>query len=101
MEIAALLIAVEMHQHTDRVRHPVHDAELPGAQQRHITKAERAGRGGRELGGEIVGRGEDDAHEIIVRDGIAFEHLANQRLRLGVDVGLRVLVEGRRAPQCQ
>ena len=43
VQITALLFAVEMHQHADRVLHPVRDCELPGAQQRHVTQAERAG----------------------------------------------------------
>ena len=59
------------------------------------------GRGGRELGGDVVGGGEDDAHEVVVVDRVALEHLRHERLRLGVDLRFGVLVEGCRAAQSQ
>ena len=40
----------------------------------HVAEPERPGRGGRELGVEVVGRGEDDADEVLVVDAVAFEH---------------------------
>ena len=46
---------------------PCVDPELAGAQQRHVAEPERPGRGGRELGGQVVGGGEDDADEVVVR----------------------------------
>ncbi len=77
------------------------NAQLTGAEQRHVAEAELTSSGGRKLGSEVVGCSEDDADEIVMPDGIALEHRADKCLSLGVDLRLRVLGECRRAPQCQ
>ena len=54
-------VAVEVHEHPDAQRLAVLDAELAGADQRDVAEAERTRGRRRELGGDVVGRGEDDA----------------------------------------
>ena len=70
------------------------------AQQRDVAEPEPR-RGRRELGGDVVGGGEDDADDVVVRDRVALEHRLDQRLRLGVDLVFGVLIAGGRAAQSQ
>ena len=57
------------------------------------------GRGRRELRREVVGGGEDHAHDVVGLDRVAGEQLLDHALRLGVDLLFGVLVAGDRAPQ--
>ena len=77
------------------------DPELPGAEQRDVAEPQCPGGRGGELGGDVVGRGEDDAHEVVVGDLVALQHLRDQPLRLGVDLRFGVLVNSCRAAQGQ
>ena len=97
----ALLLAVEVHHHPDAQRLAVRDPELAGTDQRDIAEPERARRRRRELGGDVVGRGEEDADQVVVGDVVAVEHLLHERLGLQLDLGFRVLVDGCRAAQRQ
>ena len=78
-------MSTRMHQRHRRRRSP----SSRRADQRDVAEPERPRRGRRELGGEVVGGGEDDADDVLVLDLVAVEHLLDQRLRLDVDLGLR------------
>jgi hypothetical protein len=101
MKVFPGLLAVEMHEHSDRVLHPVDDAELARAEQRHVAQTEgtRCGRG--ELGREVVGGSEDNADQLVVVDVVALEHGFHQRLRRAFDLFLGVVGAGGRTPQSQ
>ena len=78
MQVATAQLGVEVHQHANRARRSANDVELPGTEQRNIAEAERTRRSGRELRAEIIGRGEDDADELVVIHIIAVQHLGDQ-----------------------
>ena len=68
VQLVARPLAVEVHQHPDaaaacRARCRARGRTSSGTSPRPSA----AGRGGRELGGEVVGGGEDDADEVVVR----------------------------------
>jgi hypothetical protein len=50
------------------------DAELPGAQQRHVGEAEQPRGVGGELRGEIRGGREDDGDDVVGREVVALQH---------------------------
>src|SRR5262245_28142799 len=58
----------------------VADAELARADQGHVAEAHLAGGEGGELAGEVVGRGEQDRDQVVVRDLVAFEQPDEQLL---------------------
>ena len=99
--VAIAVLELQVHEHADAPRLAVFDAQLARAEERHVTQTECARGGGGELGGEIVGRGEDHAHDVVVLQPVALEHLADESLRLTVDHGFRVLVARDRAPERQ
>ena len=67
--------------------------------QRHVAEPEGAGGGRREHRDDVVGRGEQDADEVVVSDAVAFQHRGHERLHPLADLLGRVLVEGRRAAE--
>jgi hypothetical protein len=52
--------------------------DLLSAQERHVCESDQASSSGRERRGEVWGRGENDAHDIIRDDSIAFKHRDKQ-----------------------
>ena len=78
----------------------VRDVLLLRAEQRDLVEPEGdAGRAGGELGGEIGGGGEEDAHDVVGGELVAREELLHQASGLAVDLGLRVLGARDRAAQ--
>lgn len=97
MQLTPGPFGVEVHQDPNGPRLAAGDVELARTQQRDVTKTERP-RGGRgELRVEIVGRGEDDAHQVFVIDLVAVEHLRDKRFGLGIDLSNGVDVARGRA----
>ena len=82
VQLGARLLGVEVHHHPDRTAACRARCRARGRRSAGRRRARAPGRGRGELGREIVGRGEDDAHEIVVVDVVAFEHLLHERLGL-------------------
>ena len=64
-----------MHEHSHTTFHRTSNRELAGAEQRHVTEADAARGRGRKRAREVVGRREDDRHDVVVIDVIAIDHL--------------------------
>ena len=65
------LLGVVVDQHADHARQRAGHGDLARAQQRHALEAERARRDRRELGVEVVRRGEDAADDVLRRERVA------------------------------
>src|SRR5829696_3363172 len=90
---------VAVKQDPDRVRVPRDDVQFAGAQQWHVAQTELASRQRRERATQVLGRGEDDRHQLIVLHGIALQQ-QGQQLPGPLDHGLRgVVVHRGRPPQ--
>src|SRR3954454_8409717 len=70
--------AVVVEQHPDHARHRTGDVHLSRAEQWHAVEAGLARRDGGELGGEILGDGEDAADRVRWGDVVALEQLPHQ-----------------------
>ena len=68
--------------------------DLAGADERHVAEPQRACSGRRELAREILGRREEDADDVVVRDPVALEHLAHELLRTCLDLLRSIEVAG-------
>jgi len=90
---------VVVDEHADDVAEGAGDGHFAGAQQRHATEAQAAGGDRRELGVEVVGEGEDAAHDVVGADLVAGHDLAHELLGGSEDGGRLVGVDGRRAAQ--
>src|SRR4051794_28556075 len=92
MELRSRAVRVAVDEHADDARQGPLDGELARTQQRYIAEPDAACGGGRELGSEVVGRGEDHADQIVVIEAVPGEQLRDERVRPRLDLGLRVLV---------
>ena len=87
----------------EQPQHPRHRAghrDLGGAQQRHVGQPQQPGGVGRELGGEVRGRGEHDADQVGRVDAVAVQHLGDELGRALQDLVpvVRVDLDRARAP---
>ncbi len=101
VQVTATLRSVKMHHHPDATRHPANDFEFLGADERDIAQAESSGRCRRKLCVEICRCREQDTHERIVVNRVAFEHLRDEGLSLGLDLRSDVAFASGRAAQSQ
>src|SRR5437764_3468289 len=99
MQLVTGSLRVAVDEEPDAHGLPALDGKLAGAQQRDVTQPYASGGGGRELRGQVVGRGEDDAHEVVVLELVPGEELLDQALGLLLDLLLGVLVARDRAAQ--
>ena len=99
MQLVAGTLRVAVDEEPDAHGLPAVDGQLAGAQQRDVTQPDAAGRRGRELRRQVVGGGEDDAHDVVVLELVASEELLDQALGLLLDLLLGVLVARDRAAQ--
>src|SRR5919109_621378 len=80
VQLAPRPLGGHVHEHADAQRGTALDVELPGTEQRHVAHADGAGGSGREHRAHVVGGGEDDADEVVLRHVVAVEHGAQQGL---------------------
>ena len=80
-----------MHQDPDAPSHGAGHVELRGREDGHLVQTDGAGRGGRERSGQIRGRREHDADDVVRREAVALEELREQLGRRSDD-GLGVVV---------
>ena len=92
VKLGARLVGVAVDEDAHDTGKSVLDRQFACTEERNIAEPEGSGRRGWELCRQIVGRGEDDAHEIVMGDTVAGEQLFDEPLRLGDDLSLGVLV---------
>src|SRR3954465_609252 len=83
-DLAQTELGVEVEQDADDRGHRAGDRDLAGAQQRDVAETHTASRLCRERARQILGRGEQDADQVVVRDRVAFEQGLKELRRGGV-----------------
>src|SRR3954447_3423464 len=90
-------VRLDVGQHAHDAGHGTLDVQLAGADQGHVVEAQPAGGVRRELGGQVAGRGEHDADEVVHGEAVRV-HDTRDHLRHALEhVVTRVLLELRRS----